>query len=185
MLKQQHGHRQQDQTQSSTPLHEAQQSTIGAREPMGSIGAWMTDFGTLGVVTGVVMTLTHWMLYALPEGLSMAAFFGVGPVLIGGAAAIAGATAGGVLRLLRGSISPVMGVLCAAMAANFVGSMLTLSAAGLFPAQVAVIEGQAAPLSLAVMLLIPVVVVLRWRTERTLPWMILVGTLVGILIGVV
>jgi len=143
----------------------------------------MTDFGLLGASTGLAMSLTHLALHALPEGVSLLSFVGLAPAIIGFAAACAGAAAGLFLRTFRGKMPAVLGVLLASCGANLVGSTLTIAAGETFPATVSVIQGQATPLSLAVLCLIPVAAVLRWRRQNTLPWMLLFGVLAGTLIG--
>lgn len=151
---------------------------------MGSIGGWMADFGGLGATTGLAMVLTSLALAGAPEQGSLLSFLLMGPLVIGLAGAGAGAVSGLILRALRRQVPPALGVFLAAMGTNMAGSLLTVSAHEVFQsAATEVIVGQAAPLSLAVWALIPLVAVLRWRGQRTLPWLVLFGTIAGVLIG--
>ena len=152
------------------------------RHPMGRVRDWMLDFGILGAMTGLAAAVTH----ILSGGLTLSAGWSilmVTPLLLGLAATLAGAVAGGALRALRGKVSAVVGVLIAGMGVNFVGSMITLALPWDRLATASIIAGKAGPLSLAVLLLIPVVAVLRWREQSTLPWLVLAGALAGMLIG--
>jgi hypothetical protein len=151
---------------------------------MGTIRGWMTDFGALGATTGLAMVLTSLLMNGLPEQTSLWSFLLLGPVFIGLAGAGAGAVAGVLLQILRGRVSAALGVFLTAMGTNLAGSMLTVLAHDLFhTASTEVIVGQATPLSLAVWTLIPLVAVLRWKQQRTLPWLVLFGTVAGICIG--
>ena len=181
-----HQRRQEEaQVSTETPLVTEVDQAAGNREPMGTIGGWMIDFGVLGAVTGLVVVLVHLVLHSVPAGASLLSFLALAPLLIGFAGAAAGATAGMILRVLRGKISAVWGVFLAAFGANSIGSMVTVAAHNAIgAAATSVLVGQAEPLSLAVLLLIPVVAVLRWREQSTLPWMVLFGAIVGLLIGI-
>lgn len=168
----------------SEPLITDAELATATREPMGTIRGWMADFGALGATTGLAMVVTNLLLYGGPAQNSLLSFLLLGPVFIGLAGAVAGAVSGLILRTLRGTVSAAWGVFLAAMGTNFVGSMLTMTAHDLFHSPATeVIVGQAAPLSLAIWALIPLVAVLRWKRQSTLPWMVLFGTLAGILIG--
>ena len=152
------------------------------RPPMGRVGEWMGDFGFLGAVTGLVAAITYVATGAAPVVAGVSTLVAT-PILLGFAATLAGAVAGGVLRVLRGKVPAVLGVLIAGMGVNLVGSLITVSLPWHRLASASIIEGNAAPLSLAVLLLIPVVAVLRWRKQSPLPWLTVAGALAGLLIG--
>jgi hypothetical protein len=149
---------------------------------MGRVREWMADFGFLGAVTGLVAAITHVATGSAPF-IAGVPILVTTPLLLGFAAALAGSVAGGLLRVLRGKVSAVLGVLIAGMGVNLVGSFITMSLPWNRLASASIIEGKAAPLSLAVLLLIPAVAVLRWRKQSPLPWLLVAGTLAGALIG--
>jgi len=166
----------------ATVTPEALLAAREGRHPMGRVRDWMIDFGVLGAVTGLAAAITH--IAGAGEPLSAGLpILAMTPLFLGLAATLAGAVAGGTLRALRGKVPAALGVLLSAMAVNFTGSFITLSLPWQRFATASIIEGKAAPLSLAVLLLIPVVAVFRWRKQSTLPWLTAAGALAGVLIG--
>ena len=152
------------------------------RPPMGRVRDWMGDFGFLGAVTGLMAAITHVATGAttLVAGLPIII---VTPFLLCFAATLAGAAAGVLLRVLRGKVSAVVGVLIAGMGVNLVGSLITVSLPWHRLVPASIIEGNAAPLSLAVLLMIPAVAVFRWRGRSPLPLLTAAGAIAGLLIG--
>lgn len=170
-------------TEVTTPTLEELMAAHEGRHPMGRVRDWMVDFGVLGAVTGLVAAVTHMLFVAgVPLSTSWPVVLAT-PMLLGFAATLAGAVAGGALRALRGKVSAAIGVFLAAMAVNMVGSFITVAMPWDRITSATIIEGKAAPLSLAVLLLIPLVAVLRSRRQSTFPWLMAAGALAGVLIG--
>ena len=167
-------------TSSATP--EVLLEAHDGRPPMGRVRDWMVDVGLLGAVTGLMAAITHAATGAAPFAAGLPIII-LTPFMLCFAATLAGAVAGVLLRVLRGKVPAVVGVLIAGMGVNLVGSLITVSLPWHRLASASIIEGKAAPLSLAVLLMIPVIAVLRWRKQPTLPWLTMAGVLAGLLIG--
>ena len=165
-----------------TPLIEAPSQVH--RHPMGRVRTWMLDLGLLGAMTGLVAAFTSLLFQPSDPSGAGASVLYMTPVLLGAAAVLAGAVAGLSLRALRGRVPALLGVFLAGTAVNLVGSTVSQALPWELLAGASVIEGKAAPLSISIYLLIPLVTVLRWRDRSPLPWLLLAGALAGAWIGV-
>ena len=154
-----------------------QQVQSSEAHPMGSLQGWMADFGLLAGSTGLVIALA-----SLLSGGSLA-FVLTMPLFMALLGACAGLASGLMLRLLRGTVSAMMGILGAAFVGNLVPSMLVLMQPEGFNPLADLIRGQAGPLAIALTLLIPLAAVYRSRGQRTWPFMLLAGCVAGVFIA--
>lgn len=154
----------------ATTKQQVQSSEV---HPMGALQGWMADFGLLAGSTGLVIALA-----SLLSGGSLA-FVLTMPLFMALLGACAGLASGLVLRILRGTVPALVGILGAAFVGNLVPSMLVLMQPEGFNPLADLIRGQAGPLAIALTLLIPLAAVYRSRGQRTWPFMLLAGCLAG------
>ncbi len=158
---------------------------LTSKEPMGTVWSWIQEFGGLGASAGLALALTVLGVAPAVAGESVLPFVLLTTLFVGIQGAFAGLVGGSILRGLQRtkSISAIWGILLSSFAANAAASSLVMIEHDVFAPAVSAIQGRATPLSIAVMVLIPILTVLRYRGKRTLPWAMAIGFLAGALVG--
>jgi len=144
---------------------------------MGTVFAWMRDFALFGCTSGLVggpFIASHVPDIEGGAAVFLVLFFAVMVSIQG---VLAGLAVGSALRLLRGRVPAWAGL----MAAVFAACVFTSIVPWLSGQRIGVESlMRGLPYTLAVAGLIPLTAVLRSRRQRTLPWMLGAGVLVGL-----
>ena len=146
------------------------------QHPMGKISDWAKDFAAFGAISGFVMAA--FLTLALSEGVALLIFL---PMIMAIQGVVVGLVTGGVLRALRGKISAALGVVVTTFAGLLASTIPGLVfGQGMFePSRL--IRGL--PLTLSVLVLIPLLSVLRSQEKSTTRWILLFGVIVGAMLG--